>query len=608
MNKKQTANCEDDIVKTPQSKYTDEQKLDYPNHGNGKPRILRQKIRTFFLIGSLCFLTTLMMFHIMKTDEENNSIVYIKENENQKSQNRSLNKVAPIPPDDYGVYDVAVIGSGPAGLSAAIFIARSRLSVIVLGSEAGGLLSETPHLENFPGFIDSVTFDEDGEVVGGGGPALVSTIRKQAESFGTTFANPALMVEEIKTEPSENPGQNGETLNNFALNFGPGDEQTPPIKAKSVIVATGAQPRRLNLENEDKLWGNSLHNCALCDAPIYDEKTVVVVGGGDAAVDAAILLSRHASKVIVVHRRNDFRAKNIAAFELMKQTPNVEILTSYNVKAWKSISVPLEGNNGQDAETPKEFLQLEAVEIESRDGLDSKTISCDGAFLMIGATPNTRWLRDTVDLHENGLVRLMTGSTSSTFTTATSLPGIFAAGEVQDGIYRQAITAAAQGAMAAIDAERWLRETQVVKIAPIKIQSSSQLAATQVADRNSPVVNIPKQDKLIDCNLTEKACIQKIISENPVVLFKKEDCPYCVKAYQALVAEGVRPYTINMSYRPEKNKHVIATLNAMTGRKTFPNVFIGGKSIGGQGTVDARKNGSLRKMLMEVGAITVSSS
>jgi len=298
-------------------------------------------------------------------------------------------------------------------------------------------------------------------------------------------------------------------------------------------------------------------------------------------VDAAILLARYAKKVYLVHRRTKFSGKNQAAIDVAETTNNIEMITPFVVKQWEL-----------DSEQ-----QLVGARIEnSEDSKEQRDLSIDGAFVMIGATPNTDWLKETLELDNEGLVKL-DGATQA------SVPGIFAVGEVSDNVYKQAITASAAGAQAAIDAERWLRETRGVhkhiNVAPTTIAPINERAVKE--HKKQPENEDHGSDS---CDLTAETCIRHIVKKYPVVVFSKSWCPYCRKALEALSAAGVpKPHVIDLSENPQARK-VQATLKGITGRMTVPNVFIGGESIGGgDETAWLQSQGKLAPLLVEAGAL-----
>lgn len=366
------------------------------------------------------------------------------------------------------VYDVAIVGAGPAGLTAALFAARAGLTVVVLGSRSG-LLSETPLLENFPSYFrdGSSTTGED----------WLQTTRTQAQAAGASFALPGLLVETISKKN-----------NLFSL---PTQQPDSTFHSEAIIVATGATSRKLNLPHEEELWGKQLHNCAICDATAYVGKTVLVVGGGDAALDAAIYLSRQSKRVLLVHRQTNFdKAKSKNSIRLVTETSNIEIHQPFEVTEWN-----VDSNN-----------QLIGATIQKKTSQKEVSLECDGAFVMIGATPNTDWLRNVVDLDTTGLIRLKS-------TTETSEAGIFAAGEVSDDHYKQAITAAASGAQAALDAERWLRTQPSLQ--------KKQKNTVRRKKYETTAVEADWKEEKDSCDLTQKDCIQSIVSKYPVVVFSK---------------------------------------------------------------------------------------
>ena len=303
------------------------------------------------------------------------------------------------------IRDVIVIGGGPAGFTAALYAARADLNPLVIeGFQWGGQLMITSDVENYPGYADGVL-----------GPKMMSDFRRQAERFGAEFVTDDV----TKVDFSERP-------------FGVwvGDEE---YRARAVIVATGATARQLGLESEIALQGRGVTYCATCDGAFYRDKEVVVVGGGDSAMEEASFLTRFASKVTVVHRRNEFRASQIME-RRAREHEKIEFLTPYVVEDVLGVEDgKLSGLRLRNVETD-ETLDLEA----------------DGLFVAIGHDPNTNLFLDWLDHDENGY--LVTNPRS----TETNIPGVFAVGDVQDHVYRQAVTAAGSGCMGALDAEKYL--------------------------------------------------------------------------------------------------------------------------------------------------------
>lgn len=508
------------------------------------------------------------------------------------------------------IYDVVVAGAGPSGLTAALFASRSGLSVHVLGSSATGLLSQTKHLDNFPSFVGAPTRS---------GPEWVEATLEQAKSWGATFGPPGLLATSIERQRIARPGETKEDNedNEFEkdvfFSLSTGDKSEPEVRGWSVVVASGATPKTLGLPGEDSLWGNSLHNCAICDGHLYQETekspstTVLVVGGGDAALDAALLLARYATKVILVHRRHDFTtAHNIASLERTRETKNIEVLTSYVVNEWIA-----------KKDDPSQLVGAKLVSTGSKR--KTKQVDIDGAFVMIGATPNTRWTKNLGLANEEGLIKTTATTnvmSSGSMLTASSVPGLFAAGEVTDKIYKQAITAAAAGAQAAIDAERWLREQRGVVAGGSHHAGAAGAGAASIERRtmDHDSVDTVKVDQKtpgqVDCDLVSEACIRSIVGKYPVVVFSKTACPYCRKAMEALSRAGLsetnnpdKLLVINLSHY-SNTQEIQSTLQTMTGRRTVPNVFVGGKSIGGgDETHGFQQSGKLIPMLEEAGAL-----
>ena len=492
------------------------------------------------------------------------------------------------------IYDVVVAGAGPSGLTAALFASRAGLNVHVLGSPSTGLLSQTKHLDNFPSFA--------GEQRSTGLDWVEATL-EQTKSWGASFGPPGLFASSVERQRLANSDK---TDVFFSLTT----SENTQIRAWSVIVATGASPRKLGLPGEDALWGNSLHSCAICDGHIYQGRndkpsTVLVVGGGDAALDAALLLARYATKVIVVHRRTEFsRAHNLASLDAVRTTHNIEILTPYVVEEWIT-----EDNDPS---------QLIGAKLSSKDSNQKRTIDIDGAFVMIGASPNTKWTETVgISLDEEGLIQTTANlPTHSSMITASSVPGLFAAGEVTDSTYKQAITAAAAGAQAAIDAERWLREQRGVTGSATNAKKRTVATPTSsTKEQGTKSVAQQSSKQIYDglhgpngCELADEECIRSIVEAYPVVVFSKPWCPYCKKALEALALAGLSKDSDNLLVidlsKHENTQDIQATLKAMTGRRTVPNVFVGGKSIGGgDETRTFQQKGELVPMLEKAGAL-----
>ncbi len=302
------------------------------------------------------------------------------------------------------VHDVLILGSGPAGLTAAVYTARANLAPLLIdGSQPGGQLTLTTDVENFPGFPKGIM-----------GPQLIQDMRAQAERFGTQFRHGHVTSVDLNSQPFQITVDGEET-----------------IETKTLIISTGASANLLGLPSESRLMGHGVSTCATCDGFFFREKEIAVVGGGDSAVEEATFLTKFASKVTLIHRRDKLRASKIMQDRAMN---NKKIDFKWNST--------LEEVMGDDVVTGVRLRNSQTEELEELD--------LSGVFIAIGHTPNTSLFKGKIDMDEGGYIR------TQPHRSATNIPGVFAAGDVQDSIYRQAITAAGSGCMAAIDAERYL--------------------------------------------------------------------------------------------------------------------------------------------------------
>ncbi len=310
--------------------------------------------------------------------------------------------------DDIPTREVVILGGGPAGLTAAIYAARANLGPLVIeglqaGGPTGGQLTLTTDVENYPGFSDAIL-----------GPELVQSMRAQAQRFGTHYWTED--VDEVDV-----------TVHPFRVRAG--DRE---VYAHTLIVATGARPKRLEVPGEDRLWGLGVSACATCDGFFFRDQHVVVVGGGDSAMEEAVFLARFAAKVSVVHRRDELRASKIMQERAFKND-KIEFV-------WNATVSEILGDGSR----------VSGVQLRDTRSGDERFLGCDGVFLAIGHIPNTGLLKGQLDMGPNGYLAVREPG------TATNVPGVFAAGDVMDPIYRQAVTAAGTGCRAAIDAERYL--------------------------------------------------------------------------------------------------------------------------------------------------------
>jgi thioredoxin reductase (NADPH) len=303
------------------------------------------------------------------------------------------------------MHNVVIIGSGCAGLTAAIYAARANLKPVVLdGHEPGGQLSLTTHVENYPGFPDGIM-----------GPELIENMRKQAQKFGTEFKAGAVTEVDVSKRP-------------FKITAGKETYET-----KALIVAAGASARLLGINGERELIGRGVSTCATCDGYFFRGKSIAVVGGGDSAMEEANFLSRYANEVFLIHRRNEFRASKIM-IDRAKANPKIEFVTPFVV---------------EEILAPQGYV--EAVRLHNVETKEKKEIPLAGVFVAIGHDPNSTVFKGKLEMDPNGYLLAKHGS-------LTTIPGVFVAGDVQDHRYRQAVTAAGSGCMAAIDAEKFLEE------------------------------------------------------------------------------------------------------------------------------------------------------
>ena len=305
-------------------------------------------------------------------------------------------------------HKVVIVGTGPAGLTAAIYAARANLSpVVIQGPQPGGQLITTTDVENYPGFPDGIM-----------GPEMMQKFEAQAERFGADLKWGMVTSVDFSERP-------------FKLVV---DEQTP-VLADTVIISTGASAKYLGLENESRLLGKGVSACATCDGAFFRDQDLAIVGGGDTAMEEALFLTRFASKVYVIHRRDEFRASQIMQDRVLNHE-KIEVL-------WNTVVEDVLGDTG-----------VEGLRIKDVNSGESRDLDVQGFFVAIGHKPNTEIFAEYLDQDETGYIKTKPDS------TYTNVEGVFACGDAQDHVYRQAITAAGTGCMAAIDAERWLADQE----------------------------------------------------------------------------------------------------------------------------------------------------
>ncbi|HIA26580.1 MAG TPA: thioredoxin-disulfide reductase [Planctomycetes bacterium] len=302
------------------------------------------------------------------------------------------------------VREVVIIGSGPAGYTAALYTARANLAPkVYAGSLSGGQLMLTTDVENYPGFPEGIM-----------GPDLMESFRKQAERFGAEVVNDDVTEVDLSGEP-------------FVVKTA-----RETVETRALIISTGAKARMLGIESEERLLGHGVSTCATCDGYFFRGEEIAIVGGGDSAMEEATFLTKFANKVTVIHRRDSLRASKIMQQRAV-DNPKIEF-------RWNSVvEEVLEDGDGK----------VRGIQVRNVENDEKSEIALKGLFIAVGHTPNTQIFEGQVELHDNGYMKTFEGS-------RTSVEGVFACGDVQDFTYRQAVTAAGSGCMAALDAERWL--------------------------------------------------------------------------------------------------------------------------------------------------------
>ncbi|MBT2572072.1 thioredoxin-disulfide reductase [Planococcus sp. ISL-110] len=309
------------------------------------------------------------------------------------------------------MHKVVILGTGPAGLTAAIYLARANMNPLIIeGDQPGGQLTLTTEVENFPGFVDGVM-----------GPELMDNMRKQAERFGAVFKSGWVTGVDASQKP-------------FKLEVSGLGE----VVTEALILSTGASAKLLQIPGETENIGTGVSTCATCDGFFYRGKKIIVVGGGDSAMEEASFLTKFAEEVVIVHRRNELRASKIMQ-DRARQNEKI---------SWKLNHTPME--------VISDGTKVTGLKVVNRVTGAEDVIETDGIFVAIGHTPNTAFLNGQIDTDEMGYIQVVPG------TTETNIPGIFACGDVQDKRYRQAITAAGTGCMAAMDTERFLEGQEIV--------------------------------------------------------------------------------------------------------------------------------------------------